>query len=117
MSYSWYVVPKHIGLKEPPHNPAIPPKLRVVPPSRYRPPTTAVAADTDIDTLGTGPKRVYLDIQSKPPDVAYPPRPVAGSIADMDVVMKHCDFSTGKVSAPAARRMITHEAASMYVTV
>ncbi|KAF9494301.1 hypothetical protein BDN71DRAFT_1449005 [Pleurotus eryngii] len=89
-------IPKHIGLKQPPHNPAIPPKLRVVPPSRYRPPTTAVAADTDIDTLGTGPKRVYLDIQSKPPDVAYPPRPVPNSIADMDVVMKHCDFSTGK---------------------
>jgi WD repeat and SOF domain-containing protein 1 len=40
---------------------------------------------------------LYLDIQAKPPDTAYPPRPVPGSVADMDIVMDHCDFSTQKV--------------------
>ncbi|THH01329.1 hypothetical protein EW026_g1363 [Hermanssonia centrifuga] len=48
------------------------------------------------DTVGVGPKRVYLDLHSHPPNVAYPPRPVPGSVADMDVIMDHCDFSTGK---------------------
>jgi DDB1- and CUL4-associated factor 13 len=47
---------------------------------------------------GSGPKRVYLDIQSHPPNVAYPPRPVPGSVADLDHVMSHCDFGQGKVS-------------------
>lgn len=33
-----------------------------------------------------------------PPNLAYPPRPVPGSVADLDVIMDHCDFSQGKVS-------------------
>ena len=35
--------------------------------------------------------------QSRPPNVAYPPRPVPGSAADLDIVMDNCDFSENKV--------------------
>lgn len=48
-------------------------------------------------TKGIGSKRVYLDIQAQPPNVAYPPRPVPGSVADLDIVMDNCDFSENKV--------------------
>lgn len=44
-----------------------------------------------------GAKRVYLDLQAKLPNVAYPPRPVPGSVADLDVIMDYCDFSQNKV--------------------
>jgi len=104
-AYLWYLrfsylldpVPKQIGLKTSPLNPAIPSQPRTIIPSRYRPPPTVLTTDEDTDTRGVGPKRVYLDIQSLPPSVSYPPRPVPGSVADLDVVMKHCDFSEGKV--------------------
>lgn len=46
---------------------------------------------------GVGHKRVYLDIQSRAPSVAYPPRPQLGSVADLDILMEHCDFNTKKV--------------------
>ena len=49
------------------------------------------------ESRGKGAKRIYLDIQSQPPNVAYPPRPVSGSVADMDHIMKHCDFGQTKV--------------------
>ncbi|KAJ7868315.1 hypothetical protein B0H13DRAFT_2064493 [Mycena leptocephala] len=88
-------IPKQIGLVDPPINPALPPKSRTISPSRYRP-SSSVVVSADTDTLGVGPKRIYLDIQSTPPLVSYPPRPVPGSVADLDVVMKHCDFSQGK---------------------
>lgn len=84
-------IPKAVGLTVPPLNPALPPKKVAKIPSRFRPPTAQVT-----NTIGHGPKRVYLDIQARPPNVAYPPRPVPGSAADLDVVMEHCDFSTGK---------------------
>ncbi|KAJ7507259.1 glycosyltransferase family 32 protein [Mycena galericulata] len=90
---SGHSIPKQIGLLESPVNPALPPRSRSQPPSRYRPPAT-VNADTY--TIGVGPKRTYIDIQSTPPNVSYPPRPVPGSVADLDVIMKHCDFSQGK---------------------
>lgn len=38
-----------------------------------------------------------MDLQAQPPNVAYPRRPVAGSIADLDIIMEHCDFSEHKV--------------------
>ncbi|KAK0454565.1 hypothetical protein EV421DRAFT_1757610 [Armillaria borealis] len=42
---------------------------------------------------GIGPKRFYLNVEATPPYVAYAPRPVPGSVADLDVVMEHCDVS------------------------
>jgi WD repeat and SOF domain-containing protein 1 len=92
-SHSHSPVPRQIGLKTSPINPAIPRQARTGKTSRYRSP----AEDLATETYGVGPKRVYLDNQSQYPNVAYPPRPVPGSVADMDVIMKHCNFSTGKV--------------------
>ncbi|TRM66851.1 hypothetical protein BD626DRAFT_396374 [Schizophyllum amplum] len=89
-------IPRQIGLKDPPLNPALPAQGRKAAPSRYRPPPEVVTTSADTDTLGVGPKRVYIDIQSAPPNVAYPPRPVPGSVADMDIVMKYCDFNENK---------------------
>lgn len=86
------LVPLQLGLKSSPANPALPPRKTSLP-SRFRPPP-GVAVSTS--TTGIGPKRIYLDIQSQQ---AYPPRPVPGSIADLDIVMQHCDFSEHKVSA------------------
>lgn len=85
-------VPEQIRLKTSPVNPAVPPRRALVP-SRFRRPPGPYATTS----RGTGSKRIYLDIQSLPPDVAFPPRPVPGSIADLDVIMEHCDFSEKKV--------------------
>ncbi|RDB19708.1 hypothetical protein Hypma_013161 [Hypsizygus marmoreus] len=85
-------IPKQVGLKTAPLNPAIPHLGRSSKPSRYHSPSE----EYDTETYGVGPKRVYLDIQSVYPNVAYPPRPVPGSVADMDIIMKHCNFSAGK---------------------
>ena len=95
-----------IGLTENVFNPATPPQPTVMKPSRFRPP----GVETITESTGVGPKRVYLDIQSHPKNVAYPPRPVPGSVADLDHIMAHCDFGQGKVSFPllsfAIRRLI-----------
>ena len=74
-------------------NPALPPVKRPKIPSRFRPPPKSTVTTTH----GIGSKRVYLDIQAQPPNNAYPPRPVPGSVADFDVIMDHCDFSSNKV--------------------
>ncbi|KAJ6575003.1 glycosyltransferase family 32 protein [Mycena capillaripes] len=84
-------LPEQLGLKSVLDNPSLPPR-RASLPSRFRAPPGPNA----ITTRGVGPRRVYLDIQSRPPNVAYPPRPVAGSVADLDIVMEHCDFSDKK---------------------
>ncbi|KAF8062244.1 glycosyltransferase family 32 protein, partial [Lyophyllum atratum] len=85
-------IPKQVGLKTAPLNPAIPHQERTYKPSRNR----SSMEEQDTDTYGMGPKRVYLDIQSIYPNVAYPPRPMPGSVADMDIIMKHCNFSAAK---------------------
>ncbi|KAF9244600.1 hypothetical protein BU15DRAFT_59364 [Melanogaster broomeanus] len=64
-------------------------------------------------TRGDGRRRVYLDIQSQPPNVAYPPRPVPGSVADLDIIMEQCDFSQNKASNIA--RVILHVAHSHHI--
>ncbi|KAH9947931.1 hypothetical protein B0H21DRAFT_736177 [Amylocystis lapponica] len=86
---SSFKLPKQLALSYPPRNPALPARKSATIPSRFRPPTVT-------NSQGIGSKRVYLDIQSRPPHVAYPPRPVLGSVADLDVVMEHCDFSTNQ---------------------
>ncbi|KAJ7188594.1 hypothetical protein C8R46DRAFT_25494 [Mycena filopes] len=83
-------IPQKLGINSVPDNPALPPR----PASQSRFKTT---------TKGIGPKRVYLDIQSRPPSVAYPPRPVPGSVIDLDIILSHCDFSENKVSDLCAR--------------
>ncbi|KAJ3829765.1 snoRNA binding protein [Lentinula raphanica] len=46
---------------------------------------------------GTGFGRVYAAIQHENLSIAFPPRPIPGSIADMDIVMQHCSFSSHKL--------------------
>lgn len=72
----------------PPNNPGIPPQR-----SQSRTPIGSFANST----RGTGHTRRYLDVTTHPPNVAYPPRPVPGSVADLDIVMEHCDFGQKKV--------------------
>ncbi|KAF4623773.1 hypothetical protein D9613_001702 [Agrocybe pediades] len=79
-------VPEQIRLKSLLDNPALP--RRQTPQTLHGPYAT--------ETRGTGSKRIYLDIQSAPENVGFPPRPVPGSVADLDVIMQHCDFSEKK---------------------
>ena len=48
-------------------------------------------------TYGVGSKRIYLEVRAVHPNVAYPPRPKPGSVADMDIIMKHCNFTANNV--------------------
>ncbi|KAJ4499524.1 hypothetical protein C8R41DRAFT_754457 [Lentinula lateritia] len=75
-------VPQQIGLKEV-INPGLPPHQ-----------TDGEARGQVIQ--GTGFLRVYPEIQHGNLSIAFPSRPAPGSIADMDVVMRHCDFSNQK---------------------
>ncbi|KAJ7293474.1 glycosyltransferase family 32 protein [Mycena rebaudengoi] len=84
-------IPEQLGLKSLLDNPSLPPR-RASTPSRFRAPS----GPSTTSTRGIGPRRIYLDIQSQPPNVAYPPRPVPGSVSDLDIVMMHCDFSDKK---------------------
>lgn len=72
---------------------------------------------TRTNLIGTGPERYYLPIENKasPPwqrqnlqqqqqhgvedYAAYAPRPLPGSIVDLDKILEKCDFSTNKVSS------------------
>ncbi|KAG5647631.1 hypothetical protein DXG03_008984 [Asterophora parasitica] len=79
-------IPEQLGFRVPPRNPGIPPRR-----SPSRGPLGFANA-----TRGIGPRRTYLEIKSKPRNTAYPPRPVPGSVVDLDVIMDHCNFSEKK---------------------
>ncbi|KAF8070135.1 hypothetical protein FPV67DRAFT_1486354 [Lyophyllum atratum] len=79
---SYRSIPQQLGFLVPPRNPTISFRRDV-----YQRPPGAHANST----RGIGPKRTYLDIKAQRPNVAYPPRPVPGSVADLDVIMDHCD--------------------------
>jgi len=87
-----------MGLMETPLNPGLPYNSglsdSVFPPQRTSTKRTPLGIQ---NTVGTGSKRIYLDITSEKPNTAYPPRPVPGSVADLDIVMDNCDFSMDKV--------------------
>ncbi|KAI5475054.1 glycosyltransferase family 32 protein [Pseudohyphozyma bogoriensis] len=64
----------------------------------YNPAAPPSYGDRGRSFAGAGAGRKYLPLPEYQ-DVArspYPPRPVAGSAIDLDVVMDHCDFGTGK---------------------
>lgn len=82
-------VPQQLQFLVPPSNPAIPMRRDIT-----RHPLGLLANSTP----GTGASRIYSTNKNLPPNVAYPPRPVPGSVADMDVIMQHCDFSENKVA-------------------
>ncbi|VDB97866.1 unnamed protein product [Peniophora sp. CBMAI 1063] len=81
-------IPKRIGFISQPPNPAVP-----AGPSHRRNSSHDRPALRRNDH---GPQRIYPELRATPPDVAYPPRPPTGSIADLDIVMNHCDFSQQK---------------------
>ncbi|KAG7099171.1 hypothetical protein E1B28_001042 [Marasmius oreades] len=79
-------IPEEIGLTQIVDNPALPPKndrWKAQPPSSK--PIVTI-------TNGVGSKRLYLDMQRQEHNIAYPPRPVPGSVIDLDVVKHHCDY-------------------------
>lgn len=84
-----FAVPKAIGLVSNLLNPALSPKPINHPRSPIAPGNT--------DTLAVGPKRLYLDIPQPAANLEYPPRPVPGSIADLDIVKYYCDYDRHKV--------------------
>lgn len=86
------LVPAIIGITTPPLNPGLPALGSI---NTGRPKTPSVATSV----VGSGPPRRYVTIKSKLPNVHYPPRPHPGGIADLDIIMDNCDFSTQKVGS------------------
>ncbi|KAJ7714932.1 hypothetical protein B0H14DRAFT_3634291 [Mycena olivaceomarginata] len=64
--------------------------------SGHHPTRRSIPQRLGLNSLPDNPSLPPDDIQSKPPSVAYPPRPVSGSIADLDVIIEHCDFGEGE---------------------
>lgn len=95
------VVPMQIGLNLNPLNPTLDPRKNK--PARFRPPPSLA----DMETLGVGPERVYLDIPSPIANLVYPPRPIPGSIIDLDIIMEHCDYDQQKVHLTNQSLLIT----------
>ncbi|KNZ78508.1 hypothetical protein J132_00366 [Termitomyces sp. J132] len=89
-------IPEEIGFRAVPRNPAIPTQRAV-----FRGPLGFANS-----TRGVGPNRTYLELKHKPGNTAYPPRPVPGSVADLDIVMDNCDFSKTKVRCAQSRRVL-----------
>lgn len=79
-----FIVPGGIALEAPLMNPGLP--------KQPHQPNAVLRT-----TVGSGLNRTYLDIQSAAPAVGYPLRPTPGSIADLDIIMGHCDFDKRKV--------------------
>ncbi|KII93860.1 hypothetical protein PLICRDRAFT_36083 [Plicaturopsis crispa FD-325 SS-3] len=76
-------IPEEIGLTIAPRNPALPPP-------QFRRPHGPIYTEC----LATGAARKYVERQNT--SGIYPPRPVAGGVANLDMVMNHCDFSRNK---------------------
>jgi WD repeat and SOF domain-containing protein 1 len=86
-------VPEQIGFTSLVSNPGLPPPRTI---GSWNLP--AAVARKGGFTVGTGAPRTYFHRENQTArQVAYPPRPVSGSVADLDVVMDYCDFSTQKV--------------------
>ncbi|KAI0778474.1 hypothetical protein BD413DRAFT_509566 [Trametes elegans] len=82
-------IPTEIGLTSPPSNPVLPSDLEL------KPPTTSDGGFITY-TVGTGAGRIYPEVKNRPSDYGHPPRPIPGSVADLDIILEHCDFATGK---------------------
>ncbi|OBZ79609.1 hypothetical protein A0H81_00849 [Grifola frondosa] len=80
-------IPRQIGLKSLLRNPALPPNKTAV---------NSPSSDVVTNTIGTGLERIYPDVGNRFPDNALPPRPIPGSIIDLDILLENCDFDTNK---------------------
>ncbi|EIW85074.1 hypothetical protein CONPUDRAFT_149928 [Coniophora puteana RWD-64-598 SS2] len=82
-------VPRQIGLRSHPMNPALPRPTKDVL-SRF-----SSYESVMMNTRGNGPQRVYEQPDSTS-GVSHPPRPMPGGVVDMDIIMERCDYSQGK---------------------
>ncbi|KAI9060592.1 hypothetical protein FKP32DRAFT_1595337 [Trametes sanguinea] len=82
-------IPTEIGFTAPPHNPALPTSVASKIP-------TGSDGGIVTYTIGTGAERIYPEVKNRPPEFGHPPRPIPGSIIDLDIVFENCDFSSGK---------------------
>ncbi|KAH7928523.1 hypothetical protein BV22DRAFT_1126499 [Leucogyrophana mollusca] len=85
-------IPEQIGLSSIILNPALPPAKAHTFVSPFTPPPGPVTTVT----RGNGPHRRYLDIENQTAGLAYPPRPISGSVADLDIILEQCNFSQNK---------------------
>ncbi|KAF5337269.1 hypothetical protein D9611_003102 [Ephemerocybe angulata] len=83
---SRHPIPSEVRLRKHIENPSLP----------LQRPNLTPEQDSITSTHGEGPRRVYFARTQEPPNTAYPPRPVPGSVADLDMVMEHCDFTEHK---------------------
>ena len=86
-------VPIEMGFTAPPRNPALPASVNLKPP-KFQEGSSVVQY-----TIGTGAERIYPGPRNQASDFGHPPRPIPGSIADLDKILEQCDFGTGKVCA------------------
>lgn len=96
-TYRLVAVPEQIGFTTQILNPALPPAKAHTLVSSFTPPHGPVTTTT----RGIGPQRTYHIVQNLSQDldiVAYPPRPISSSIADLNIILDHCNFVDGKVS-------------------
>ncbi|TBU45217.1 hypothetical protein BD309DRAFT_956637 [Dichomitus squalens] len=82
-------IPVEMAFTAPPKNPALPASVSLKPPA-FREGSVVQY------TIGTGAERIYPEVRNRPPDPWHPPRPIPGSIADLDKILEQCDFSAGK---------------------
>lgn len=94
---TWLLVPARVGVPTALYNPSIPPASNFSTVSKSAPPY--VVDGIDNVTISVGPLRIYIANEPQGHNVAYPPRPKVGSIADLDKIMQYCDFTTDQVSA------------------
>ncbi|KAI0639697.1 hypothetical protein C8Q77DRAFT_1069629 [Trametes polyzona] len=82
-------IPTEIGFTSPASNPALPSSAALKYP-------TASDGGVVTWTVGMGAERIYPEVKNRPPEFGHPPRPIPGSIADLDIILENCDFDTGK---------------------
>ncbi|KAF9244599.1 hypothetical protein BU15DRAFT_71568 [Melanogaster broomeanus] len=88
-------IPEQVGFTSSILNPASPPAKAQTVVSPFTPPPGPVITTT----RGAGPRRTYHITQNLTEDfatTAYPPRPISGSVADLDVILDQCNFANGK---------------------
>ncbi|KIJ68559.1 hypothetical protein HYDPIDRAFT_37012 [Hydnomerulius pinastri MD-312] len=88
-------IPEQIGFISAILNPALPPAKAHTLVSPFTPPSGPVTTTA----RGVGPRRTYHINQNLTDDIvttAYPPRPISGSAADLDIIVDRCSYSNGK---------------------
>lgn len=92
-------VPDNVPISSSLVNPIVPASLLGTGASKQRNPSAVSHT-----LIGKGPERnVLTSFEHALPNPAFAPRPVPGSIIDLDVILQKCDFSTNKVCTARQR--------------